>query len=193
MSVRKPRPSQWQNRIVEYGEMTADELRANPQNWRIHNAQQQSAAKDLLDEVGWVGPLIVNRATGLIVDGHMRVNLAREKGPIPIAFVELTPDEERKVLLLLDPISAMAEADTDMVAALVAETELTANEAAALDGLLADEPEQVEAGEPETIQLKPMTTAHVLVSVPIDQWDTIAGLLDQLAEVPDVTVQSAVN
>lgn len=102
----------WQNRIVGYGEEEPDQLLANPANWRIHPKHQQEALGAVLDNVGWVQNVIVNRRTGFVVDGHMRVALAISKGAkVPVTYVDLTPDEEALVLASFDPISAAAATD----------------------------------------------------------------------------------
>nr|MBA3627289.1 hypothetical protein [Chloroflexota bacterium] len=54
-------------------EEAPDQLLANPKNWRIHPASQQGALASVLDDVGWVGQVLVNRRTGHLVDGHLRV------------------------------------------------------------------------------------------------------------------------
>lgn len=80
-----------------------------------------AALRQMLDEVGWVQNVIVNVRTGRLIDGHARVELAIERGEkqIPIVEVDLSPEEERKVLAALDPISAMATVDTSNLGALL--------------------------------------------------------------------------
>ena len=68
-------PVTWRNRIVGSGEEQPDQLLANPANWRIHPKAQQQALAGSLDVVGWVAPVLVNRRTGYVVDGHARVAL----------------------------------------------------------------------------------------------------------------------
>lgn len=113
MSNNKP----WRNRIVATGEENPDQLLANPKNWRVHPKSQQDAMAGVLDEVGWVQDVIVNRATGMLVDGHLRVSLALRRGEsaIPVTYVDLTEAEEALVLATFDPISAMAAADAEML------------------------------------------------------------------------------
>lgn len=103
----------WKNRIIGYGEEEPDQLLANPKNWRIHPTEQQEGLQGVLDEVGYVQGVIVNRATGFVVDGHMRVALAmRNNQPkIPVTYVDLTPEEEDTILSTFDPIGAMAATD----------------------------------------------------------------------------------
>ena len=103
----------WKNRIIGYGEEEPDQLLANPKNWRIHPTEQQEGLQGVLDEVGYVQGVIVNRSTGFVVDGHMRVALAmRNNQPkIPVTYVDLTPEEEDTILSTFDPIGAMAATD----------------------------------------------------------------------------------
>lgn len=107
----------WQNRIVGEGWEDPQQLQANPANWRIHPGTQQAAMLSILEEVGWVQKVIVNQRTGFLVDGHMRVLLAIRAGEllVPVEYVDLTPREEQLVLLMLDPIGAMAVTDKQLL------------------------------------------------------------------------------
>lgn len=115
----------WRNRIVGEGEEAPDQLMANPRNARIHPKFQQDALKGVLDEVGWVQNVIVNRASGAIVDGHLRVTLAmRHDQPlVPVTYVDLTDAQEAEILATLDPITALAVYDKDQLAALLGEVQ----------------------------------------------------------------------
>ena len=94
------------SRIVGEGEEAPDQLLANPLNWRRHPPEQQKALEGMLREVGWVQRVIVNRTTGHVVDGHLRVELALRRGEtaVPVLYVELTEEEEKIVLAAIDPI-----------------------------------------------------------------------------------------
>lgn len=193
---KQPRPpDQWRNRIVGHGEMTADEFAANPRNPRIHGDTQRAAVSSLLDDVGWVAPLVVNRTTGLLLDGHMRVEEAAARGPIPVVWVELTETEEAEVLALLDPIGAMASHDPNTLADLVASMDSTVDVDAVLAGLLpgSTEADQPGAQRPATVKLKPLSRAHVLLSLPLEQWADIADTIDKLARIPGVEVTSTMT
>jgi len=114
-------PRQWQNRIVGHGEEAADQLLANPRNWRIHPKAQQDALKGVLAQIGWVQDVIVNQRTGFVVDGHARVALAISAGErVPVVYVDLDEQEEAAILATLDPLSAMAGKDDEIFAGLVA-------------------------------------------------------------------------
>lgn len=109
--------TEWKNRIVGYGEESPDQLLANPRNHRIHPKRQQDALSGSLDTLGYIQTVIVNKNTGHIVDGHLRVTMALREGQlsIPVTYVELTEAEEAQALLSLDPIAAMAANDRDKI------------------------------------------------------------------------------
>jgi hypothetical protein len=103
----------WQNRIVGEGEEAPDQLLANPRNFRIHPSHQQRALGAVLDKVGWVTRVIVNKRTGNLIDGHLRVTLAmrRNEPKIPVTYVDLSEHEEAVILATIDPLSALAARD----------------------------------------------------------------------------------
>jgi DNA modification methylase len=113
----------WANRIVGAGEAAPDQLLANPSNWRVHPKAQQEALAGVLDQIGWVGQVLVNQRTGHVVDGHLRVALAISRGEpsVPVLYVDLSPDEEQLVLASLDPLAAMATTDEAKLRELLAE------------------------------------------------------------------------
>jgi hypothetical protein len=118
------------SRIVGHGEEVPDQLLANPANWRIHPRAQQDAMAGVLEQIGWVQSVIVNRTTGHLVDGHMRVSLALREGvsSIPVAYVELTAEEEALVLATLDPLGSAAVTDKEKLAELLAEVSVDSKE-----------------------------------------------------------------
>jgi DNA modification methylase len=122
VGARVPAPP-WRNRIVGSGEVSPAELVANPRNWRTHPPDQRAALAGSLAEVGWVAQVLVNRTTGHVVDGHARLEeaIARGEASVPVVYVELSADEEALVLATLDPIGAMATADTTKLRELLAE------------------------------------------------------------------------
>lgn len=70
--------------------------------------------------------MITNATTGNVIDGHARIEEALKLGddtPVPFIEVELSEDEEAKILATFDPISAMAVADKEQLDALLREVE----------------------------------------------------------------------
>jgi DNA modification methylase len=123
MPPKKKPPAGWQNRIVGQEDVAPDQLLANPLNWRRHPGAQEQALTEALDRLGWIQRVVVNRTTGHVVDGHLRVAVALSKGEptVPVAYVELDPQEERLALATLDPLSALAVADDELLKGLLAE------------------------------------------------------------------------
>lgn len=112
--------SNWQNRIINHGVVDPNELIPNAKNWREHSVSQREAINGVLDQVGWVQSVIVNKNTGNIVDGHLRVDEAIKNGEqVPVVYVDLTEDEESLILATIDPISAMAETNSGILNGLI--------------------------------------------------------------------------
>jgi len=118
--------SDWKNRIVGSGEENPEQLLANPKNWRVHPQFQQDSLEAVLDSVGFVAPVRVNKNTGHIVDGHLRVQIAMRKGQptVPVDYLDLTPEEEDLVLATFDPIAALAVSDNEKIEELMADIEV---------------------------------------------------------------------
>lgn len=111
----------WRSRIVGHGTAAPEALVPHPDNWRVHSEAQEAATLGSLDEVGWVRDALVNVTTGFMLDGHLRRELGIRRGEpeIPVTYVQLSEQEERLVLAVLDPISSMAGTDPERFAALV--------------------------------------------------------------------------
>ena len=115
-------PTSWENRIVSYALVDAADLTAHPSNFRKHPPVQVEALLGSLNDLGWIAPVIVSQQSGRILDGHLRVKLAEERGgPLPVAYVDLSEDEEREALLAMDPIAALATIDRQRLGELLAQ------------------------------------------------------------------------
>jgi DNA modification methylase len=101
--------------------LAAETLSDNPSNWRRHPGKQLTALKDVLAEVGWAGALLYNERTKRLIDGHARKKVS--SGKVPVLVGSWSEEQERKILATLDPLAAMAEADTDVLAALLKQVE----------------------------------------------------------------------
>lgn len=85
-------------------------LKPNPSNFRTHPDQQKKLLSAVLDEVGWAGCILLNEATGHIIDGHARREdaIRRKDSAVPVLVGSWSEADERKILATFDPISAMA-------------------------------------------------------------------------------------
>jgi len=123
MTKKKSLPNnQWPNRIVDHGEEDPEQLLANPFNYRIHPKEQQDAMLGTIAEVGLIQSVIVNKRTGHLVDGHLRVILAMRAAQkkIPVVYVDLSEAEERKALASYDVLTGMVSIDKTMFAEMMA-------------------------------------------------------------------------
>lgn len=123
MSEAPAASAPWRNRIVGTEDVDPKVLIPNPLNWRKHPTSQQQVLSGVLGELGWIDTVIVNKRTGRMIDGHLRVELALKKHEptVPVQYVDLTDDEERLALATFDPITAMAGKDLDVIRKLVAD------------------------------------------------------------------------
>lgn len=168
----------WKNRIVGHGEQAAISFMANPLNWRIHPKAQREALTGVLSEVGWVQSVIVNRTTGNVVDGHARIEEALKLGdetPVPFVEVDLSEAEEQKILLTIDPISAMAAADKQNLDALLRDVGTASSAVADMltdlaeqNGLLSALGEEQDDSEQESEQEEKKS-----VDLPLEAFDLI--------------------
>ena len=120
MATQEP-PAAWEDRILGY-EPAVDptQLLAHELNARRHPGAQRDALRESLGRVGWVDVVKVNQRTGKVVDGHARVEEAITAGvTVPVLYVDLEEEEERFVLATLDPISAMATYDHEIMGQLI--------------------------------------------------------------------------
>jgi ribosomal protein L12E/L44/L45/RPP1/RPP2 len=122
--MKKPKATEsekWANRIVGHGMIRVETVVNNPANWREHPLYQREALVGVLEDVGIVADILVNKRTGRLVDGHLRVAMAKEHGitVLPVRYIDVSEDEEREILATLDPIGALAEANQGKIKALV--------------------------------------------------------------------------
>lgn len=112
----------WHNRLVGEALVDPTTLVPHPHNWRVHPGRQAQAMRTALEQVGWVQRVLVSQRSGLLLDGHLRVQLALEhhEPAIPVTYVDVTPDEEHVILATFDPLAALAEQDASALAALLA-------------------------------------------------------------------------
>jgi hypothetical protein len=120
----------WRSRIVGHDEIDPNQLLANPRNWRIHPKVQQDLLEGVLEEVGWIDELIVNKRTNFVVDGHLRAALAisNDEPVVPVLYIDVSEEEELVILATLDPLAAMAVEDTEKVSELLGSIEEVENE-----------------------------------------------------------------
>jgi ParB-like chromosome segregation protein Spo0J len=111
------------NRIVELRNVRAADLEADPLNWRTHPERQRAAVTEMLEEIGFADALIAREAgdgTLVLIDGHLRAELA-DDAVVPVLVLDVSETEAAKLLLTIDPLSAMADLDRAKLDALLVE------------------------------------------------------------------------
>lgn len=177
----------WVNRIVDHGSADPSQLLAHPDNFAIHPLHQQRILEGALDRLGWIRPVIVNRVTGHVISGHLRVQLAlrRDETSIPVDYVELDPEEEAAVLATFDPIGLMAETRSDDLAALLetlrSEQPGYQSELQELRALLLPAPEEVDHIASALTEEDEVAASIRLFyfQIPAEQYSPIVAALDR--------------
>jgi len=132
---------QVRDRIKEFRRVPAAELQANPRNWRTHPTEQQEALRGVLEEVGIADAILARELPDgrlEIIDGHMRKDLDAAV-EWPVLVLDVDEAEAAKLLATIDPLAAMAEADTAALDALLREVETGSEAVAAMLTELAEE------------------------------------------------------
>ena len=175
MAKKQTPPDPIRSRIVGHSEEDPADLLANPLNFRRHPGHQLDALRGSIKALGWLKGVIVNRTTGHVIDGHARCEDAMRQGQkVPVDWVELTEDEERLALAVLDPITEMATRDQAILGELLGQVSTDdAGLQALLDELMAkDGPEQPKSGlkdgaDPDAVPEPPKVPPLATVTVPI--------------------------
>ena len=130
------------NRITERRQVKAGDLLENPRNWRTHPEAQRSALTAVLEEVGIAGALVgYETEDGLrLIDGHLR----KEQDPEqewPVLVLDVDDLEADKLLVTMDPLAAMADANEQVLADLIDSIDTDSDDLRKmLDDLASDNP-----------------------------------------------------
>lgn len=143
------------NRIIGYEMVEPDSLMPNEANFRLHPEYQLDTIKEVLDKLGWLDEVTVNLRTSklwpknqrnvkTVTDGHARVKVAQQYGisPIPVKYVDLTPEEERLALATYDAVTMQAEIDRMKLGELI--SQIAIEEGAIADMIAAMEPVRID-------------------------------------------------
>jgi ParB-like chromosome segregation protein Spo0J len=157
-----------------------------------------------LKEIGWIQSVVVNANTGRIIDGHLRVLAALERGEpeVPVTYVDLDAEEEARALATFDSIGRAAETDESALADLLGAIQVEDDGLMAFLENLAPEPSILGGEEPLPDELEnlnpesPLTEAFLQLtfSVDRDQHDIIMRALNQVLDAnPTLTSGDALT
>ena len=184
----------WRSRIVGEADVDPAALRGHPQNWRRHPDRQRAALTGALDELGWVQRIVVNRTTGHVIDGHLRLEEAFRRGEdtVPVVYVELDEHDEKKALATFDPIGALADPDNDALLGLLADVSTGSPE---LQAML-DEITGVSHEEHAMRQLNVSPLPEMgwwLIGLPLERAADAEEAITALSAIPGAVVETSVT
>ncbi|MGD9632557.1 MAG: hypothetical protein AB7G28_22715 [Pirellulales bacterium] len=196
------------------------DLAGDARNPRFISPAASTGLGKSLDEFGDLSGIVWNRRTGQLVCGHQRLEQIHAKwGPQPIVIV----DADRELgAIKIDDAHCFTVRVVDWPAEKQAAANVTANNpkiageftadvvdflesanlASAMPGILDDVlltdllAEFADAGPTELTKVDvkpPPAMTWVLVAISTPRFGRIAGLIDELAQVPDVTIESTLN
>ncbi len=113
-------------------------IQRNELNPRVHPDEQTQVVGDMIEEFGWLRPLLFNLVTGRLIDGHDRLDIAINNGyeAVPVWVISCREDQEAEVILSLDESGRMATWDRDKASAMLSRlTDTSASVRKLIDGL----------------------------------------------------------
>ena len=186
------------DRIKSLRRVRAGDLLPNPRNWRTHPQEQQDALRGVLAEVGYADALIARQTPDglMLIDGHLRAEIDAD-AKVPVLVLDVTEEEADKIMLTLDPLAAMAEADQQRLGELLREIETGSDAVQSLLNSLAVEAACEEsAGTVELKQLSvkpPPRMTWVLIGIPTVSFGSISEVVETIASIPDTIVETTAN
>jgi hypothetical protein len=104
------------NRIKTHRRVRAGDLVPHEFNFRTHPAHQRGALEALYREVGFARSLLAYElADGRLklIDGHLRRDIDPDM-EVEVEVLDVTEEEARMLLLSIDPLTALAEAQEQL-------------------------------------------------------------------------------
>lgn len=115
------------NRVKELRFVKASQLIPCVDNWRLHPKRQRDLMKSVLQTIGYADALVARETEDgalALIDGHLRADVSPDV-EVPVLIVDLNEREAKELLLVHDPIGAMAERDDEAVSRLLEDFEAT--------------------------------------------------------------------
>ena len=108
------------NLVRELRQVHARELHPDSRNFRTHPDGQKGALTKMIERIGYVNPILARETPEglIIIDGHLRHDILPDE-TIPVVVVDVTEAQAAELMMTLDPIAALASADSDALLALI--------------------------------------------------------------------------
>ena len=119
---------EYQSRIVDVEwDVDPNSLNPNPFNFRLHQKPQKDTMDEVFNEIGNIDAIKASQKTRNVIDGHMRVELYKEKQqliPLVIWLDLEDEEEERRAILMFDQVGDMARIDKKVLADAISRTRI---------------------------------------------------------------------
>ena len=115
------------NRVQELRFVKASDLTPCADNWRLHPKRQRDLMQSVLQSIGYADALIARETEDgslALIDGRLRADLSPDV-EVPVLIVDLNEREAKELLLVHDPIGALAERDDEALSRLLEDFETT--------------------------------------------------------------------
>lgn len=187
------------DRVVDFKRLKASEILDNEKNPRLHGDAQRKAMRGILAEIGFAGAELCyhserNGGALVLIDGHMRRSEMADQ-EVPCLVTDLNDDEADKLMAVLDPIAALAQADNEKMTALLAGVQSEDKAVNALLDQLAKDHE-IDDAPTDLKQLSvkpPLRMSWCLIGLATVRFGEIADAIDRLALIDGIVVEIAVN
>ena len=112
------------DRIVDFRRVRAGDLLPDDRNWRRHPAGQRQALARSLERIGNIDVLKVRETPRglMLVDGHLRSDMNPD-AVVRVAVLDLDDAEAGEAMVTFDPLTALAEQDTEALRKLLDDTD----------------------------------------------------------------------
>lgn len=192
--------SDFQIRPQQFRKIEAGLIDNHPDNFRVHNARQQSALTAGLAELGFVGTIIVRphgKGRFQCLDGHERLSRFGATEKVPCLVVKLSDEEAAKFLATFDTITGLADTDREALQRLTAGLEwehedldeLISDTLAGAGTLIAEALDDI--GEDDAVADEPKRTAAHKEEAAPDQTGDLTELWQVLVTCDDEADQRA--
>lgn len=186
-----------QDRIIRLDRIPPKDIEPNPQNWRVHGAQQRMVLRGVLQEIGYAGASIAyvpdarkkdKNPKLRYIDGHMRAEENPEQ-PAPTLILDVNDEEAAKIMLTYDPIAGLATKDDGQLDALLQQTSFgNADVQDMLDSM--GGADEGRPGKIEELQvLPPAETVWILLAIPTKVYGEVFDHVEALCAKSELRVQ----
>lgn len=177
------------NVIVSTSEEEPETLLNHPANYKKHTEDQAEAMTAILADVGFVSEVLVNKRTMRILDGHMRVEIAKINGTkIPVRFIDIPEEEEAKYLAVIDPSARLAKVQRIKFDKIINASFSNATALSVLKSTVpplpkakVKKPKEPEPAEPEPVKELGDSFLSILDDIPTSD-EPLPIMVDELAE-----------